>query len=80
VSGGEFRQAVQVEIDVVLPMLVHTGEGIIEQGQGAVRARQARDRGNIGNPVDGIGGALEHHQPRWTCGQRALDGIEVRNR
>ena len=79
-AGGEFRQAVQVEIDIVLAVLMHPGEGIVEQGHGAVRPRQASDRGDIGNPVDRIGRAFEYHQPGCTAGERTLDGVEVLDR
>jgi hypothetical protein len=74
VSGGVLGQAVQVQVDVVLAVVVETGEGIIERGQRAVGMRELRDAGDVGDARDRIGRRLEMHEFRRALGERALDG------
>ena len=37
--GGVFRQAVQIQVDAVLAVVVEPGEGVVERGQRAVALR-----------------------------------------
>ncbi len=79
-AGDELGQAVEKYIDIVLTVLVYTGEGIVEQGQRAVGARQARERGDVGDLVDRVGGTLEDHQACGARGQLALNAGKILDR
>ena len=79
-TGYELGQAVQVQIDLEFSVLMHAGEGVVEHCECTVRMRQTGDAAMSATLVTRIGRALEPHEPRGTCRQRALDAVEVLDR
>ena len=73
VAGGVLRQAVQVQVDAVLAVVVETGEGVVERGQRAVRVRGLRDARDVGDAGDRVGRRLEIDEFRRALGEHALD-------
>src|SRR5580692_4979753 len=80
VTGDEFRQTVQIDVDFKLSVLVYTGEGVVQQREGMMSTREARERSNVGDLVGRIGGTLEDHEPCGSRGQHALDARKIIDR
>src|SRR6185312_16974683 len=79
-AGGVLGQAVDIQVDVVLAVLVESGERVVQQGQRSGALRQTGQCGEVGDLRDRVGGALEDHQPRRGRGEHTLHTGNVLDR
>ena len=76
-ARGVLREAVHVQVDVELAVLVKAGEGVVDDRERAVPVRELHQSPDVGDLGDRVGRALEEHQPRRARRQRVLDAGHV---
>jgi hypothetical protein len=79
-SAGVLGQAVEEQVDVVLPMVVEACEGVVHHGKRPRSPRGRADPLDVRDLVDRVGRALEQDQPRRPPGEDALDAFVVLDR
>ncbi len=73
-------EAVHIQIDIELPVIVESGQGVVEHRERTMRPGQRGDAGDVRNLQHWIGGAFEYDQPRGLSLKRMLQSLQIVDR